>query len=354
MTPKVLVVGGYGQVGRGAAEQLAPNHPGRIVLGGRDLANARQTARLVGHGSTGRQFDATAKDSELDGIGLVLMCVEQDDESLARRCLADGIDYVDISASHAFLKRVEELNDVAVANQATAVLSVGVSPGLTNLLAAHALEQMHHVDSLDILLELGMGDQHGTAAIEWMFDNFGTPFEVEGEGRQTRGFDEAARLALPGEPDRKAYRFDFSDQHVLPRTLGVPRVSTWLRFSSRTATSIVAASVQLGVARLLRFRWFRRAARWLVQHGVGSTRCAVAVRAQGLTRDDTSERLTFGLHGHHEALMTSVVAAHTVHQLLTQGLRPGVFHIEQVFTLESFIPALQRVVPGLSVSLGGS
>jgi saccharopine dehydrogenase-like NADP-dependent oxidoreductase len=40
----VLIVGGYGVVGRRIAIDLAPDYPGRIVLGGRNLARANACA----------------------------------------------------------------------------------------------------------------------------------------------------------------------------------------------------------------------------------------------------------------------------------------------------------------------
>lgn len=93
-----------------------------------------------------------------------------------------GIDYVDISADFSFLSQVKELHHEAVRKQVTAILSVGLAPGVTNLLARYAKEQMDRMNVLDITIMLGLGDAHGKAAIEWTIDNLNTDFDVVKNG----------------------------------------------------------------------------------------------------------------------------------------------------------------------------
>ncbi len=51
---KILIVGGYGQVGRMIAERLAPEFPGGLVLAGRNLDKAEIAAAEVGYGTEAR------------------------------------------------------------------------------------------------------------------------------------------------------------------------------------------------------------------------------------------------------------------------------------------------------------
>jgi saccharopine dehydrogenase-like NADP-dependent oxidoreductase len=44
-------------VGRRIAADLAPDYPGRVVVGGRNLSRANETANAIGHGMRGRQID---------------------------------------------------------------------------------------------------------------------------------------------------------------------------------------------------------------------------------------------------------------------------------------------------------
>lgn len=353
---KVLIVGGYGQVGRALAELLAPGLSGRIIIAGRDATKAHAAAAEIGHGTSGRVVDLFATDSGdvLDGVGLVVVCLDQEDTSFVESCLTRGIHYVDISARFRFLRQVEALDGVARRNGATALLSVGVSPGLTNLLAARVCNYMERVDQIDIVLELGLGDRHGRAAVEWTLDNLDAEFDLVDNGEITtvRSLGERLDIRGPGTWARgPAYRFNFSDQHVLGRTLDVPRVSSWLRFSSRALTWLMAKTAGHGLGWLLRRRWCRRLAVWLLTTvHLGSDRCGVAVRAMGRTTYGAHE-LTVCVAARKEAFMTASVTAEVVRQVLAENLEAGVFHTDQVISLDPVIAALKRELPETAVSL---
>ncbi len=223
----------------------------------------------------------------------MVICLDQTDTRFVEQCLSRGIHYVDISADYGFLSEVEKLDELAKQNGATAMLSVGVAPGLTNMLAARARERM----------------------------------------------------------ERVAYRFNFSDQHVIGRTLDVPAVSTWVRFDDRVSTWLFAKSSQLGLGRLLRRRWWRKIAVWLFLNvHMGSDICAVAARATGRTKDG-AQTLTLGLVGRKEALMTAIVAAETARQVLSGKPVPGVLHSERAIALDPVVSALRMDQPNLVVAL---
>jgi short subunit dehydrogenase-like uncharacterized protein len=353
---KILIIGGYGNVGRVIARQLASLFPGRVVVAGRNLASAVEAAETIGDGAQARAIDIRSPEAatELEEIDLVVVCLDQENVGFAEQCLSRGIHYVDISAHYTFLAKVEQLDELARSHGATAILSVGVAPGLTNLLAARVVELMDRVDRLDILVELGLGDSHGRAAIEWMLDNLDAEYEVpqNGELQTVRSFDESIELPLPTGSVQRAYRFNLSDQHVLARTLGVPSVSTWVSFTSPLFTRLAARASTSPVAKWLRQPFLRRlAVRSLQNVGVGSDRCAVAVRALGIG-EDGDDTCIIGVTGHNEALMTGVVAAETARQLLTNTPAPGVYHSEQVIALDQIVEALERELPGLEVDLG--
>lgn len=353
---KILIVGGYGQVGLSIAKRLAPSFPNRVIVAGRSLEKARRAASKIAYGTQGRSVDIFGADAApaLDGVRLVLVCLDQTDTRFVEQCLSRGIHYVDISAEYDFLSEVEKLDTSAKQNGATAVLSVGVAPGLTNMLAARALEKMEQVERIDILLEFGLGDHHGQAAVEWMFDNLDAEFEVKEKGRHksVRSFGEYINIGLPGRRAvRPAYRFNFADQHVIGHTMRVPTVSTWVRFGDRISTWAFAKSSKAGMGRLLRRGWWRKFAVWLFMNvHMGSDICGVAVRATGRTKDGP-KTLTIGLIGHKEGLMTAIVAAETARQLLSGNHAPGVVHSNQAIALDPVVSALSEEMPDLVVAL---
>ncbi len=353
---RILIVGGYGQVGRAIAERLAPVFPGRLAIAGRRFDKAQSATAAIGHGAEARKIDIFARNNEiaLDGITLVLVCLDQSNTRFVEQCLVRGIHYVDISANNDFLSKVEKLDNLAKKNGAVALLSAGVAPGLTNMLAARVWEGMEFVDRIDILLEIGLGDHHGKTAIEWMFDNLDATYEVKENGRlkSVQSFGECIDIRLPGQrTGRATYRFNFSDQHVLGRTLDAPSVSTWIRFDDRIATWLFAKAARIGLGRLLRRPWWRKVAVWLFMNvHMGSDICGVAVRAIGRSKKG-AEELTFGLIGQKEAMMTAIVAAEITRQALSSNPEPGVFHADQVIVFEQVIAALKKEIPNLVVSV---
>jgi hypothetical protein len=91
------------------------------------------------------------------------------------------------------------------------------------------------------------------------------------------------RHCFPAGTERAAYRFDFADQHVLSRTLGIERVARRLCFDSAALTCLLELLRHWGVLRTLRHRWVRDAlVALLSRFHVGSDRFAVKVEAERL------------------------------------------------------------------------
>lgn len=347
---KILIVGGYGHVGFMIASKLAPQFPGQVLIAGRDPEKAIMASFRLGHGTEGRKIDIDSPDAmdALEDVSLVLVCLDQTDIQFVAGCLSRGINYVDITAQDAFLKDVETLDGVARQSRTTAVLSVGAAPGLSNLLAARVAQEMSPLDSIDILLQFGTGDRHGKAAVQWMFDNLDTVYQVNEHGvrKSVRSFGESQLLCLPGDTHRRrAYRFNFADQHVISRHRDIPSVSTWVRFDSRATTWIFATLSRMGFGRLLRFSICRTMAVWLFMHfRFGSDMCAVGVTAKKTSTAGTQEK-TIGVVGRCEAKMTAIVAAETARQILVAPSEHGVFHIEQTIEFMPVIEALKKELP---------
>ncbi|SEH02156.1 Saccharopine dehydrogenase NADP binding domain-containing protein [Nonomuraea solani] len=311
----VLILGGYGAVGREAAMALT-GYPGtKVIVAGRDPARARPIA-----GTTTMRVDAADPDDlaqALDGVTTVLMCAEIDNARVARACLERGVNYVDVSASHDLLADIENLDDLARDHGATAALSVGLVPGITNLLARVCAERSPGTE-VRVGVLLGSGERHGPAAVAWTLDGLGAL-----EGSWTMGFP-----APYGT--RTVHRFPFSDQYTLPRTLGVPVARTGLCLDSRLTTGLLAAAGRPAVARLLsRPRVRDLLLRALGKIHLGSEGFAVTV-SSGTARASFSGRLQSRATGHTAALLIRDLPA----------LPPGVRHIEQLVDPVTFLTEL--------------
>ncbi|WP_240134466.1 saccharopine dehydrogenase family protein [Streptomyces sp. MUM 178J] len=310
---RILVAGGYGAVGAEVTRTLAEWFPGRVAPGGRDESRARA------HG--GVRLDVSDADGfrkaldDLGDIAVVVLCVEPADAAVARLCLERGIHLVDVGATRRLLDAVGDLHGLAVGTGATAVLSVGVAPGLTNLLARRVHDAVGGAERLDITVLLGSGERHGADALRWTVDGLAEPAPAR-----------PTRTALPGYGTRTAHPFPFSDQHTLRRTLGVPEATTRLCLDSRPLTASLFALRRAGLLRGARRPRLQRLLTGLFSRvHIGGDGFAVRVDAHRGDRH-AAQALT----GREQSRVTGLTAAYVARGLLTEGVPAGVHHIEQL------------------------
>ncbi len=356
---KILIAGGYGQVGRVIAHGLSPQFPGQVIIAGRSRTKAEALATELGHGTQASRIDVNASgmlDEILDDVCLVIMCLNQWEVSFVRTCLELGIQYIDLSAQHDFQKKIESLDTIAKEHGATALLSVGVAPGLSNVLAAYARRQFDNLTHVDIFIMLGLGDVHGHAAIAWLVDNLDVEFFVHDGGvlRKVKSFNESRACHFPGISEKRtAFRFDFSDQHVIPQTLKIPSVSTWLCFDSSFVTQLISLLARIGLGAFVRLKIMRALTiNLLSTFRIGSDICSVKVQALGHINGEQTLR-DYSVTGHREAKLTGLVAAEAAKLMMRGGQPKGVIHLEQLVSPGDFIHQLTTLDHRISYDLVG-
>lgn len=339
---RVLIVGGYGNVGRRIAQLLGDDLGGRLLIGGRHIGRASRFAATLPGGARARVVDIDDPHSypaALEGVGAVIMCLDTTELAFPHACVTRGIRYIDISASYEVIERLGFLRDLAGAHRATIISSVGLAPGLTSLLAEACVRStVEFVSSIEVHLLFGLGDRHGKAALEWLVDRLHHPFIIgpRGDEYEAWPFEERARAQFPPPfGERVTYCFDFSDQHTLPRTLGVPSVRTWTTYDRERVAHGLSGLARLGVLRWTRYRAVRRLAVCLLRAlRAGSDRFAVAVEAA--TERDKARAISATATGVGEAQATAVIVAATLRRVLANAPAAGVFQLDELYDLADF------------------
>ncbi|WP_072687230.1 NAD-dependent epimerase/dehydratase family protein [Rhodococcus marinonascens] len=222
MTESVLVLGGYGAVGKHLVEKLRAEGV-EALAAGRDQARADRVIDLS---------DPASLSTGLDGVSVVVNCSGTEDPAVAATAAGRGIPFMDITSTYEYLQQLEQVNGPAL-------LGVGIAPGLTTLLAVEAAQGGGPVD---VVIGFGAGEGGGPASTEFTYGLFGKRF-TDPDGSQVRNYTRPKRFELPAEagyPRFPALRADFADQHRLTDDLGVP-VRSYLRLDSRLATVGLAA-----------------------------------------------------------------------------------------------------------------
>lgn len=329
----VVVVGADGLVGRVVSAKLASVLPKRVVVGGRNRRRINALADSLGSGVVALHLEPDVDIvARVSNCAVVVMCAEMPDAAVARGCVAAGIHYVDVTASAPVIESIARLQPIARASGASALVSVGLAPGLTNVLAAAAVRAAPGVTRLDICVGLGIG------AWPWALDQLEHPFEIV-DGRVVRQAPVVRdrmefRLPASHRPLR-ACRFPFGADPMLASRLGTPTLSTWLCLDSHMATGALALAVRIGAARSL----LRNAIIPIIQHlRLGSDAWQVFVQVT-----TASGVRTVVARGRGEATATGTIAAAAVLHLLGRNPVPGVYHLDEALPLLRLAPLLERL-----------
>ena len=185
----ILVAGGYGEVGRHVAADLAPRHPGRVVLAGRNPAHAADLCRTLGFGVRGRAMDVRNAESvrtALRGVSTVVSCIDQPERHLLHAAVEAGVGYTDVTPHLMALRAgglFEALHTKARASGARVIAAAGIVPGISSMMARAGAARVATVESIQTALLLSAGDRYGPAALTYMLEEVAHSFPVLVDGR---------------------------------------------------------------------------------------------------------------------------------------------------------------------------
>lgn len=240
---KVLALGGSGAMGR-VAVRTAAALPGvrEIVVADRDLAAAQSTARaLSGFGAELRAtwVDVTERAAlcgALADADVVLNTVGpyyRFGLTVLRAAIETGTHYLDICDDWEPTMRMLEYDAEARAAGVCAIIGIGASPGVSNLLAARAARELDTVEDVYTAWPVdvpgagnpdnaGLTDSSGlptAAAVHWMQQVSGTVAVVRCGQLVQEPPLRPVPLSLPGGRAGTAYTVGHPEPVTLHRTL---------------------------------------------------------------------------------------------------------------------------------------
>ena len=333
----ILIVGGYGTVGRRIAADLAPDYPGRIVVAGRSLERATQLAVELGYGVRARQANVDDPASiavALEGVGVVVSCIDQREPHLLSAAIAHGLAYTDITPHLMQRRPAQAMKAEAAQTGARILLGAGLAPGISNMLARLGADRVGAVESIVSNTLLSVGDVYGPASRSYIMEEIALSYSVLIDGRQqpARAFVGSARVPFPSPIGwRTAYLFPFSDQVFFPETLGARSSFARLTLNPAWLGGLMSALVRLGVPSLMRRRagaqeWFSRLMGWLQGKYASLDWYSVVVEVRG-----SRGFVRASVIGRAQAAGTAIGAA-ALTRALAEGEveRPGICFAEQV------------------------
>lgn len=158
----IIVLGGAGAMGRITVRSLA-EYPDidQVTIADYNGERAADLAASLGSGKLqARQIDVNDEErlrALLRGADVALVAVDYIyNLPILKACIKERVHYADLGGLFHMSRTLMALNDEVEAAGITAVMGMGGTPGITNLLARLAVDQMDRVDSIKV--QLGCAD----------------------------------------------------------------------------------------------------------------------------------------------------------------------------------------------------
>lgn len=238
---RVTVLGGCGAVGSVAARTLAKNPEfSEVVVADHNIKKARAIAgKLRGKKVTAVQFNALDEASvkkAVRGSDVVLNCVGpfySTVKPILTAVIKSGIDYVDVCDDVDVTVDILKMDRAAKKAGVTAVIGMGSSPGVTNLLGKLAADQLlDETDSIDIFHTHGGEPVEGEGVIGHRFHcmSIDIPMYMDGRLQYVKYFEpsgialrETFNFPLLGEIP--LFPYPHPEQVTMPKYIKCRRVT---------------------------------------------------------------------------------------------------------------------------------
>lgn len=262
---KVVVLGGCGAVGRMAVTTLARHNAfDEVVIGDIDVPRAEALRAGLGAGVSVVRVDAADPASireAIAGCDVVVNCTGpfyRFAATVLRTVIEERIDYVDVCDDVDATLAQLDMDGEARAAGVRAVIGMGNSPGVTNLLGRFAADHLlDEVEAIDIYHAHGGEPFEGAGVVAHRFHGMSMdiPMYLDGELKKVRFFEEdglALRTKvdfhLLGE-DIPVYPYPHPEQITMPQHIQLRRVTNRGTVLPDEYFQLTAEMCRLGLAR---------------------------------------------------------------------------------------------------------
>lgn len=187
--PSVVVVGGYGNFGRRIARDLATEPGHRVLIAGRNGAEASRAASAIGGNTEPLILDCAAGDLaeklQLAGAKLVIHAAgpfQAQSYAVPRACVAARAHYVDLADARAFVSDIGVLHEAARRNDILVASGASTLPALSSAVVDHLARAFASIESIEYAITSGARPP-GLATMNGVLAYAGKPFVRWQDGR---------------------------------------------------------------------------------------------------------------------------------------------------------------------------
>ena len=341
---KILIVGGYGNVGKVVSKILATKFPSKVIIAGRNKKKAQQLIEECNIQALAKQIDLKTNnfnEINFDEVHSAICCIEfLLNDNFILHCIKHQVNYTELATSYESYQRFAIYIKDILASGICLIPGVGLMPGLSGIFVHQAILNIGKIDKVQSFVLLGLGENHGLDAIRWMVEYANKSFFVKTErGRkEIDSFTNPMKINLLNESrSRNFYSFNFGDQHIITESMEVNTAETRLAFDSRFITWIVAVIKKIGVFSKIAKINPATIKKWLDKFQFGSEIYAVQTHCSGTN----NKELIYLANGFNEGYGTGIVASYAVLQLYGSNDKLGIRRLEELISFKDFIQFIE-------------
>lgn len=152
MKNKTIGILGLGSMGKIIAKDLYKTFNGKVIYLVREINSVKDLAKKY---NAGIRYADVSKSKTLvkafKGINIVIHAVHHEfNLDVMKACLSSKTNYIDLGGLYHYTKKQLKLNKQFQKANLTAILGMGASPGITNVLAKHASRFLDKIKNIEI------------------------------------------------------------------------------------------------------------------------------------------------------------------------------------------------------------
>ncbi len=225
---KVLVIGGYGRIGKSVALDIANHTDAEVTI----------TSRNSQPETSGFQFlaldlsDRPSLHKAIAPMDLVVHCAgpfHHRDGRVLETCIDAGVNYIDVSDHRSFYERAIKHKDKAIAKGVTAILNTGIFPGISNSMVKQGIEQFDRPQKIHLSYVVAGSGGAGLTVMRTTFLGLKNKFAawIDGKWQDISPYSEREVIEFP-QPYGKTgvYWFDVPETYTFADSFPVDTVIT--------------------------------------------------------------------------------------------------------------------------------
>lgn len=302
MGKRILVLGGYGTLGRRISQAIAAIPSAECVIGGRNPQKAGSFAGENTKVVAVNVYDPVSLRRALEGVFAVVNTVgpfQGHDYTVAETCAGMGIHYVDLAAARAYVEGITRLQRRAHQKNCLIVSGAGSVPALSAALVETLVPEFDRLTEIHTCISPGNKNPLGVGTVRAILSYTGNPLRLKDQGRwhYAYGWSKPKVVSFPKPVGkRRVYLCDVPDLDIFPTRYGAQTVT----FRAGLELNLFNYGLVI-LGRMRRWGWITNLSRWAPGltaighffHGFGNVAGGMRVLVRGRKDGQEVEHTVF-------------------------------------------------------------